>query len=279
MVMENHPPPPELSDYVRYFQLIHFVFGNGETVPFKALAPRPEQCLCFFPADAEWVAYPDGPMNKLNRSMLMGQHTLVTNHHIGREFIAIRVIFQPGAFYRLTRIPSLHTTNCHIDAEAVFPGEINLVNERLGSTRSHKEMIGIIVAFLLHQVRKVKIDPHAADHAAQLILHHKGHLSLDNLSKQIYLSPRQLIRKFNERLGINPTLFARITRFETSLSLKIKAPLKNWLDVALQCGYYDYQHLVRDYRDFTGLGPAAFLKEDDKSPENKLGLIEKEYRP
>ena len=46
----------------------------------------------------------------------------------------------------------------------------------------------------------------------------------------------------------------------------------DWLSIALSCGYYDYQHLAKDYREFTGTTPVVFYQTDQKAPERLFGL-------
>jgi len=278
MLIKNFSPQPALHEYVRYYQLVHLVFSGTALIPFKAFAPRPENCLCFFPANAESLEYKGSEQKyKLSRSAIMGQQLAVTNRHIGREFLAIRVIFQPGALFRLTRISAHELTNTHLDAETIFGNEIHQVNDRLSGTRTYCELFEIIETFLLQRVRQVKKEKHAVDHAGFLILRNSGQHAMDDLANEICLSPRQFMRKFNERMGVSPNVFSRVARFDKSLEMKNNNLSKSWLEVALDCGYYDYQHLVRDYKDFTGLSPTAFLVDDHRSPENELLLVEKNH--
>ena len=86
MLLQDFLPSPPLRDYVRLIQVIHFVFPAGAALPFKAYPPRPEQCLAFYPRDAESVAYAGGPAAIRLRSVLIGQHTVVSNRYVGREF-------------------------------------------------------------------------------------------------------------------------------------------------------------------------------------------------
>jgi transcriptional regulator GlxA family with amidase domain len=56
--------------------------------------------------------------------------------------------------------------------------------------------------------------------------------------------------------------------------MKNRFPKKDWLSIAIECGYHDYQHLVKDYKEFTGLSPAQFTELDTKGPDSILGVAE-----
>ena len=77
-----------------------------------------------------------------------------------------------------------------------------------------------------------------------------------------------------EREGVSPKMYARIARFENAMKLKNARPSLDWLSVALELGYYDYQHLVRDFKEFTQRTPNGFLLADGHSPERTFGVRE-----
>lgn len=275
MLLQDFLPSPPLREYVRLIQVIHFVFDKGVPLPFKAYPPRPEQCLSFYPRDAEAVAYPTGPARATRpRSALIGQHAVVSNRYVGREFLALQVVLQPGALYRLTGIPQPELINTYIDAEAVWPTELRQLNERLSSAAAWPEMLPMIEDFLLGRIRRVRAALHPADAVGQLLLHPPPHLTLDALARHACLSPRQLDRQFSQRLGVGPALYARIVRFDRAFRLKNSQPGLDWLSIALACGYYDHQHLAKDYRAFTGTSPSAFFEQDNRAPERAFGLVE-----
>ena len=77
-----------------------------------------------------------------------------------------------------------------------------------------------------------------------------------------------------ERKGINPKLFTRIIRLDKAFRLKNQYPDKDWLTIAIDCGYYDYQHLVKDYKEFTGFKPIECFALETKAPERFFGDVE-----
>ncbi|MEO6812920.1 MAG: helix-turn-helix domain-containing protein, partial [Ginsengibacter sp.] len=100
------------------------------------------------------------------------------------------------------------------------------------------------------------------------------HISIDWLAKETCLCSRQFERKFRERMGITASLLARIARFDKAFLMKNAQPGKDWLSIAVQCNYHDYQHLVRDYKEFTGLTPTSFFQVDKQAPERIFDLHE-----
>ncbi len=104
-----------------------------------------------------------------------------------------------------------------------------------------------------------------------MLINPAGH-SLDWLARQSSLSIRQFIRKFEERTGVSPKMFDRISRFDRVYRLKNNQPDLDWLSIALANGYYDYQHLAKDYRDFTRMTPVSFYETDRKAPERLFGM-------
>lgn len=269
-------PSPALREYVRLLQIVGCEFSSSmDILPVKPYWPRAENCLSFFPKDHEKVEYGfDGKLIESTRSRLYGQHSIATNRHVGRDFMVFQVQFQPGALFRLTGIPVQELTNKFVDAEAVFSKEIRLVNERLSYTRHYTEMIEIVEDFLLHLIKRAKKAERPIDKISRMMLQNPSGISLDWLADQACLCQRQFYRQFVEREGISPKLYARIARFENIMKLKNANPTKDWFTIAVDLGYYDYQHLVRDFKEFTNLTPNAFLQYEYKTPERTFGKVE-----
>jgi AraC-like DNA-binding protein len=190
------------------------------------------------------------------------------------DFLLFQVVFQPGVLFRLTGIPIHELTDTVLDAEAIFSKEIHQVNQRLNSTDNHLEMVHIVEDFLSYLVGRVKYDRKPVDKVGLYLLRQPRPVSLDWLASEACLSRKQFYRKFVERMGVSPKLYSRIIQFDNAVKLKNAQPTRDWLDIALELGYYDYQHLVRDFKEFTHLTPAQFYLQDSQAPERKFGYKE-----
>jgi transcriptional regulator GlxA family with amidase domain len=123
---------------------------------------------------------------------------------------------------------------------------------------------------MLDRLKKVKIDPHPVDQIGQCLLDNPIPFSLDWLAGQACLSPRQFERKFNERIGVGPKLYSRISRFFLAFRHKANHPGLDWLTVATHFGYTDYYHLAKDFKPFSGATPNLILDQHARRPEAKV---------
>jgi AraC-like DNA-binding protein len=238
-------------------------------------SPRPEHCLVFYLRELQNIGYWDSPKLQIHpKCTINGQHTIVTNRYNGRDFFALQIVLQPSALFRLTGIPSYELTNTFIDAEAVWGKDIRTAHEQMCNSEDMEEIIKIAESFLEKIIRQSKRNLHSVDKVSSLILNQHQPLSIDRLADQACLSPRQFYRKFTERMGIGPKLFDKVVRFERAFRMKNAYPHLDWLSIAIACGYYDHQHLAKDYNDFTHLSPSAFYEADTKAPERNFGLKE-----
>ncbi len=274
MLLDDIRPSPDLAGYVRQYRIADFVFSAAETLPFKAYPPRPQECLLFYPKDTETVVYPDSLWSYSGKKCVVtGQHTVVRNLFVGRNFMVVMVVFQPGALYRLTGIPADELQNLSLDGEDVLGNEVGLINEQLGQANGYGQIIEVLENYLRRLVKQSRKGSHIIEPISQLMLENRDK-SLEWFSREACLCYRQFDRKFKEWIGINPKLFMRIIRFDAAFRMKNQHPERDWLTIALFCGYYDYQHLVRDYKEFTGHTPNNFFALDQKAPERFFGDAE-----
>jgi AraC-like DNA-binding protein len=61
-------------------------------------------------------------------------------------------------------------------------------------------------------------------------------------------------------VGLNPKLFNRIARFQGVLEKVDPLPEPAWEQVALEYGYFDQSHLIRDFVEFSGSSPADYFR-------------------
>ena len=96
--------------------------------------------------------------------------------------------------------------------------------------------------------------------AVDLISHAKGHLSLAGLASDVCLCQRHFERKFKSVVGVSPKMFAKINKFKHTIRRLQNQPHKDLLTIAVECGYYDHAHLIKDFKTFSGDAPTDFRR-------------------
>lgn len=278
LLLKDFIPAADVREFVQLYRIVHLQFEKGTAIPPKAYPPRPEHCLAFYPFERETVQYAEsGKMVSNIPVVLYGQFTEVTYRMIGHQFLVFQIIFYPGAIYRLTGISAEELNNQYLDAEAVFSSELRSVNDQLYNAKDYSSMLGIANSFVRELIHRQKKPGLLTDTVWQLLLNGQSRYSLNQLAREACLSTKQFERRFRERTGVNPKVYERIIRFDRAFRLKNSRPDFDWLRIAIECGYHDYQHLVRDYKAFTRLTPTAFHEIENNAPERKFGLSEGYY--
>lgn len=277
MILKDFLPDPAFSDFVQCYRIVHFEFEFA-AVPFKAYSPRPEECLQFFLRGGEFIELNNAPKKDYRlQIVVVGQQTSVMNRYINGDLLTFTIVFQPAALFRLTGFSSAEFTNKYLDAQDVFPKGIRFVLEELQHASSYNEMILIADRFMSILLRNARKSAHLLDAVSRAMINHEDR-SIDWLAKESCLSPKQFKRKFSERTGVNPKVYARIIRFVKAINIRNAYPHIDWLRIAVECGYSDYQHLVKDYKAFTGQTPNEFHLLENNSPERRLGLTDEVYK-
>jgi AraC-like DNA-binding protein len=116
------------------------------------------------------------------------------------------------------------------------------------------------------------------DRVASLMMG-QGVFRVEKLADAACLSISQFERRFLQQTGIAPKVFLRINRFYDAFLLKENKPGLSWLAIALDTGYHDYQHLVKDFKMFAGETPNSLMEAQAKAPERTLDLKPKSFLP
>lgn len=178
----------------------------------------------------------------------------------GGEIFGVR--FHPAMSYGLIAAPISELTDVTADIEDLLGPHGRILAERIGGAASPFER-----AVLLADVIRPSEPATPVQRATEWLLANRGAAAIDALASQAALSPRQFRRRCIEQAGIGPKMLCRILRFRRA-AIHIASGHAVWADFALEHGYYDQAHLINEFREFSGLTPAAY--ECLFSPPNPL---------
>jgi AraC-like DNA-binding protein len=134
--------------------------------------------------------------------------------------------------------------------------------DRLAAARTFQECAAILTP--------PRVEPLPVERVIAWIDQRHGCVTMDQVARECGISPRQLRRTFLEQTGLSPKFLARVLRFRHAVAQAPRAG-GDFAGLALDCGYYDQAHLIRDFREFAGRTPTAyaagrFLQSEDRLP-------------
>jgi transcriptional regulator GlxA family with amidase domain len=153
-----------------------------------------------------------------------------------------------------------------IDATTVLGREMTELYEQIGATLSYEKMISISENYFIKKLAGLKDNSHPIDGIGRMILQNPQAFNLERTAKEACLSYRRLEKRFEQLVGITPKYFARISRFYEAFVLKESNPELDWLSVAVRTSYNDYQHMVKDFKAFSGVTPNVLILQSSNSP-------------
>jgi AraC-like DNA-binding protein len=118
----------------------------------------------------------------------------------------------------------------------------------------------LLDALILGRIATVRAPAAGVVHAWQRLQNAGGALGIGRLAAEIGCSRKHLVTTFRGEIGLPPKTLARILRFDRVVKRLERAGRPHWAEIALDCGYYDQAHLIRDFRQFTGTTPTGWLR-------------------
>jgi AraC-like DNA-binding protein len=171
--------------------------------------------------------------------------------------------FQHGVQLNLTPIggrlmfglPMSELAGRVVHARDLLPREHRSLTERLEELESWDARFDLLEALVCDRVQRARQQNPAVAWAFGQIARHQGGLEIRQLARDLGYSQTHLITLFRDQIGLPPKRVARLMRFDRLMRHLKTGRSGTWADLALQFGYYDQAHLVRDVRRYTGTTP------------------------
>ena len=165
--------------------------------------------------------------------------------------------FKPAGITAFTRVPIEELTNRRMDLSLVETLFDKSFYEFLPEKQSTKEMITHFDNYLINRLSFLYDTDKQIIRAIDLIHFSRGQSSPSKVASEVCLCPRHFERKFKLAIGISPKTYSKLIRFKHALRYLRNQPNEDLLSCAIDCGYYDHTHLIKDFKTFSGNTPTA----------------------
>ncbi len=170
----------------------------------------------------------------------------------------------PLGAYRILGLPLDMLPDQPVDLVDVLGTDGRRLGEQIRGLPTWKERFNLLDGFLLERMDQGPRPSPEVSHAVTVLVESRGQRPIGQLAAETGWSHKHLITRFKRQVGMTPKMAARLIRFET-VRRRLAGDNLGWARIAAEAGYADQSHLVREFRQFTGLTPTAFAE------ESKLG--------
>ena len=256
---EFHPQSP-LNRFIECFWTLVSEDTPEPTHPERIL---PDGCVELILNFGDWFSQHDGnTRHQQPRHFLVGQMTgpILISPTGAVELIGI--CFHPGGTLPFIRVPLNELTDQVVELGGISASLENQLLAVSSSLPTIEARVQAIESLLLGCVLNSKRDSTLLALAAKIV-ESGGLVSVDLLAKEAGVSTRQLERRFLYEVGLSPKLLSRILRFQ-QVFRAVERCDGAWAPVALECGYYDQAHLIRDFNQFAHQTPGVLFAEQSQ---------------
>lgn len=172
------------------------------------------------------------------------------------------VLFWPGMGHAFYPLPATELTDKSLPLIEIFPKEWESVTEKIVLAKTFEERVWVFERFL---ELRLALSPPIVDQLPPVIdaiCRNAGFVTRQKSAKYYTgYSERHIRRLFQQYVGISPKLFSSIIRHQKALRYLNVEPDQDMASFALEQGFYDQSHFIKEFKRFQGITPIQFMRE------------------
>jgi AraC-like DNA-binding protein len=201
------------------------------------------------------------------RAWISGMHRefIVIGAECGSSMMGAH--FRTGGAGPFFGFPLSELSGLVVELDLIWKREILALREQLLETPNIERKFALLERYLLGKaISRIATDD--AVNAALGRLRTWPVVSLKGLASELGLSQKQMISRFDTRVGFTPKVVSRLFRFHRALLAVHGANGKpmDWSDLALESGYYDQAHFIHEFQEFAGVTPTVYAARRTEYP-------------
>lgn len=175
------------------------------------------------------------------------------------------VKFRAGGFYPFWRQNVSLLTGTTIPASNLFGDDVDAYVDPVLDAGDNASMAKQAELFLLERLPEGDVQAEFAATIMQEIINDRNIIKVEQISERIGLSIRQLQRLFRKYIGVSPKWVIKRFRLQEAAERLEQEETPHWAELAVQLGYFDQAHFIKDFKAVIGQSPAAYKKQLDTS--------------
>lgn len=262
MLQITHEVPPHLAPFMA--TAVGYEYRMQAPGVHAGLPSQHLTVVVSLDEPVDMITMPDPRQEPAAMAALVGgMHAApVSIRHDGTQ-IGVHLGVTPLGARALFGMPSSELAWQVLPLGAVLAPAPELV-DRLSSLDSWPERFAAIDDVLTRVVRDIRTPARSeVSYAFERLVTLSGRLGVASLAREVGWSRRHLSEQFTREYGLAPKLMARVLRFERATRMLRTAARPPLAAVAIECGYSDQAHMTREWAEFAGSSPTAWMAEED----------------
>jgi AraC-like DNA-binding protein len=244
--LRREPPPDALKPFVVAFWTVQWDLPEGETYR-QAILPFP--CVNLAYEQGEFLVH--GPGTACFVATLSGRGWVTGAR------------FTPAGFSAFSRWPMRKLVD-HVEPAASVIGRSPPL-----SVSSPREARDALSDYLLAQEASPSAEMALADRLVAMAEADARIVTAETLAQEAAMAIRSLHRLLQRYVGVSSKWIVRRARVQNAAERVARGERIDWASTALELGYHDQAHLIRDFRAQIGETPAAYARRCARRTSNE----------
>ncbi len=173
---------------------------------------------------------------------------------------AFGVKFKPGGFYPFIKAPVSQLTDSSISFDDELGVDAKPWEEAIFALEAEGKMVELVEQFLRERLPERDENVTLINQIVDLIIADRTITKVDDVVKRVHLNKRTLQRLFNQYVGISPKWVIKGYRLQEAAEKLEKGDDADSTRIALELGYFDQAHFIKDFKTIVGRTPAEYAK-------------------
>jgi AraC-like DNA-binding protein len=191
--------------------------------------------------------------------------------HEGRGQV-FGVKFRPGAFHPFLRAPVSVLTDQTRPLSMLWGSDADRLAAELAAASDLPALVEVTERHLRAHWPPPDPEVEEIGRIVHALLYDRSITRVDEVSARFGVTPRTLQRLFQRYVGVSPKWVLRRYRLHEAAARLAEGTTGTWAEVAVDLGYFDQPHFIRDFTRAVGLTPAAYAEAARRSEPVPVGV-------
>jgi AraC-like DNA-binding protein len=239
--LTRYAPAPDLAQFVERHWTVRWNLRGRE--PYvQQLLPHPCVNVVFEPG----------------RARVYGVGVARSDRVLSGSGRAFATKFRPGAFHPFLPMPMWRLTGGSLAIGEAFGAAGEELAAAVLAAGEDRAQIALMEAFLRERAPERDEHLETIARSAALMLDEPGLTRVEDLTERLGVSTRTLQRLFRRYVGVSPKWMLQRYRLHEAAERLADGRASDWARLALELGYFDQAHFIKDFKALVGASPAEY---------------------